>query len=178
MYFTRCTCNATWASALQIRVLGWERVTKGFDARTQCDRRRYEYLLPASAFRPDPASAKPAQGGLANGEAGAAAAAGAGVTTGPAGQAALQPAMARRIVQLKGQKHRRQQQPAGRLARRMRAARPGAGQWRRMRPQRQRRLRQARDQMRGRPTGPQRLGRRRRQALQRLPTPARLQGQG
>lgn len=38
----------------QVVVLGWERVTKGFDARKQCDRRRYEYLLPASALRPDP----------------------------------------------------------------------------------------------------------------------------
>ena len=44
---------------MQVRVLGFERVTKGFDARLQCDRRRYEYILPAAAFRRDPA-AKPA----------------------------------------------------------------------------------------------------------------------
>lgn len=80
---TRCTYNATWASVLQIRVLGWERVTKGFDARTQCDRRRYEYLLPASAFRPDSHAAKLVRGGLANGEAGANAA-GAGIARSPA----------------------------------------------------------------------------------------------
>ena len=84
VHFTRCTCNATWASVLQVRVLGWERVTKNFDARTQCDRRRYEYLLPASAFRPEPPAAKAARGGLADGEAGAAAAACAGVARGPA----------------------------------------------------------------------------------------------
>ena len=37
---------------LQIRVLGYTRVTKSFDARRLCDRRRYEYILPAFAFDP------------------------------------------------------------------------------------------------------------------------------
>lgn len=36
----------------QIRVLGYTRVTKSFDARRLCDRRRYEYILPAFAFDP------------------------------------------------------------------------------------------------------------------------------
>lgn len=34
----------------QVRVLGFTRVTNSFDARKHCDRRRYEYILPASAF--------------------------------------------------------------------------------------------------------------------------------
>lgn len=33
-----------------VRALGFRRVTAGFDARKSCDRRRYEYLLPAFAF--------------------------------------------------------------------------------------------------------------------------------
>lgn len=33
-------------------MLGFSRVTKGFDARRLCDRRRYEYILPAFAFDP------------------------------------------------------------------------------------------------------------------------------
>jgi tRNA U38,U39,U40 pseudouridine synthase TruA len=33
-----------------IRILGAARVTAGFDARKACDRRRYEYVLPAWAF--------------------------------------------------------------------------------------------------------------------------------
>lgn len=37
----------------QIRVLGVQRVTKGFDARKMCDRRRYEYILPAWVFDPN-----------------------------------------------------------------------------------------------------------------------------
>lgn len=36
----------------QIRVFGCVRVTNGFDARHLCDKRRYEYVLPASAFDP------------------------------------------------------------------------------------------------------------------------------
>ena len=36
----------------QIRVLGFTRVTGTFDARQLCDKRRYEYILPASAFVP------------------------------------------------------------------------------------------------------------------------------
>lgn len=36
----------------QIRVLGHRRVTKGFDARKACDKRRYEYILPAWMFDP------------------------------------------------------------------------------------------------------------------------------
>mmetsp|Transcript_7541 Transcript_7541/g.22295 ORF Transcript_7541/g.22295 Transcript_7541/m.22295 type:complete len:555 (-) Transcript_7541:1169-2833(-) len=35
---------------LAIVAVGFRRVTAGFDARKQCDRRRYEYLLPAFAF--------------------------------------------------------------------------------------------------------------------------------
>lgn len=35
-----------------IQVLGAVRVVNGFDARKNCDRRRYEYLLPARAFDP------------------------------------------------------------------------------------------------------------------------------
>ena len=81
----RCMRSASWAGlSVQVRVLGWERVTKGFDARTQCDRRRYEYLLPASAFRPDPPSAQPAQDCLAYGGAGAIAAEFTGVAAEPA----------------------------------------------------------------------------------------------
>lgn len=34
----------------QIRVLGYTKVTAGFDARKHCDKRRYEYVLPAWAF--------------------------------------------------------------------------------------------------------------------------------
>jgi tRNA pseudouridine38-40 synthase len=37
---------------MQIRVLGYRRVTKSFEARRLCDRRRYEYILPAFAFDP------------------------------------------------------------------------------------------------------------------------------
>lgn len=40
-----------------IRVLGFCRVIKGFDARRLCDKRCYEYFLPAWAF--DPAVCKP-----------------------------------------------------------------------------------------------------------------------
>jgi tRNA pseudouridine38-40 synthase len=36
----------------QIRVFGARRVTKGFDARKSCDKRRYEYVLPAWLFAP------------------------------------------------------------------------------------------------------------------------------
>eukprot|EP00884_Botryococcus_braunii_P016955 jgi/Botrbrau1/3943/Bobra.0365s0018.1 len=36
----------------EVRALGAVRVVAGFDARRNCDRRRYEYLLPASAFDP------------------------------------------------------------------------------------------------------------------------------
>ena len=36
----------------QIRVLGYTKVTAGFDARKHCDKRRYEYVLPAWAFDP------------------------------------------------------------------------------------------------------------------------------
>lgn len=34
----------------QIRVLGYTKTTAGFDARKHCDKRRYEYVLPAWAF--------------------------------------------------------------------------------------------------------------------------------
>ncbi|CAL8468878.1 g8419 [Coccomyxa elongata] len=37
----------------QIRVLGFMRVTNSFDARKHCDRRRYEYILPAFMFDPN-----------------------------------------------------------------------------------------------------------------------------
>ena len=37
----------------QIRVLGYTKVTGGFDARKHCDKRRYEYVLPAWAFDPN-----------------------------------------------------------------------------------------------------------------------------
>ena len=37
---------------VQIRVLGFTRVTSGFEARKHCDCRRYEYVLPAAAFDP------------------------------------------------------------------------------------------------------------------------------
>ena len=40
----RCCC--------QVRALGFTRVTNGFDSRKMCDRRRYEYILPAEAFDP------------------------------------------------------------------------------------------------------------------------------
>lgn len=36
-----------------IRVLGFCRVIKGFDARRLCDKRCYEYFLPAWAFDPE-----------------------------------------------------------------------------------------------------------------------------
>lgn len=36
----------------QIRVLGYKRVTNGFDSRKHCDKRRYEYILPAWALAP------------------------------------------------------------------------------------------------------------------------------
>ena len=36
----------------QIRVLGYTKTTAGFDARKHCDKRRYEYILPAWAFDP------------------------------------------------------------------------------------------------------------------------------
>lgn len=36
----------------QIRVFGFGRATHGFDARKHCDKRRYEYILPAWAFDP------------------------------------------------------------------------------------------------------------------------------
>ncbi len=37
----------------QIQVLGYTKTTAGFDARKHCDKRRYEYVLPAWAFDPD-----------------------------------------------------------------------------------------------------------------------------
>lgn len=37
----------------QIWVLGYTKTTAGFDARKHCDKRRYEYVLPAWAFDPD-----------------------------------------------------------------------------------------------------------------------------
>ena len=37
----------------QIRVFGSRRVVKGFDARKACDKRRYEYILPAWVFAPE-----------------------------------------------------------------------------------------------------------------------------
>jgi tRNA pseudouridine38-40 synthase len=59
-----CSCPQTPLFGLQIRVLGFTRVTNGFDARKHCDRRRYEYILPVSAFcapaRPARARAAPA----------------------------------------------------------------------------------------------------------------------
>lgn len=36
-----------------IRILGINRVVKGFDARQACDRRRYEYIFPAWVFDPE-----------------------------------------------------------------------------------------------------------------------------
>ncbi|RMZ53221.1 hypothetical protein APUTEX25_005210, partial [Auxenochlorella protothecoides] len=36
----------------QVRVFGFGRATHGFDARKHCDKRRYEYILPAWAFDP------------------------------------------------------------------------------------------------------------------------------
>ena len=36
----------------QIRVYGYRRAVKGFDARKACDKRRYEYILPAWMFDP------------------------------------------------------------------------------------------------------------------------------
>ena len=50
--------------SLQIRVLGFTRVTKSFEARRLCDRRRYEYILPAFAF--DPACCRGAEIPLAH----------------------------------------------------------------------------------------------------------------
>ena len=35
-----------------IRILGYQRTVKGFDARKSCDRRRYEYILPEWMFDP------------------------------------------------------------------------------------------------------------------------------
>lgn len=35
-----------------IHIMGAVRVVNGFDARRNCDRRRYEYLLPSCAFNP------------------------------------------------------------------------------------------------------------------------------
>jgi tRNA pseudouridine(38-40) synthase len=35
-----------------IRILGYRRTVKGFDARKACDRRRYEYILPEWMFDP------------------------------------------------------------------------------------------------------------------------------
>eukprot|EP00877_Chromochloris_zofingiensis_P006784 jgi/Chrzof1/2359/Cz11g12070.t1 len=37
----------------QIRIFGFQRTTEGFDARKFCDKRRYEYVLPAWAFDPE-----------------------------------------------------------------------------------------------------------------------------
>lgn len=46
-------CHMTGSIDLfQIRVLGFTRVTNSFDARKHCDRRRYEYILPAFMFDP------------------------------------------------------------------------------------------------------------------------------
>lgn len=42
----------------QIRVLGYTKVTAGFDARKHCDKRRYEYVLPAWAFDPEACRSK------------------------------------------------------------------------------------------------------------------------
>lgn len=36
----------------QIRILGYQRVVRGFDARKACDKRRYEYIFPAWVFDP------------------------------------------------------------------------------------------------------------------------------
>jgi tRNA pseudouridine38-40 synthase len=58
-----------------IRVLGAARVTAGFDARKSCDRRRYEYILPAHAFDPGACRAK-ADKGKKEGKGGEAAAKG------------------------------------------------------------------------------------------------------
>lgn len=41
------------AVMLQIRIFGFQRTTEGFDARKFCDKRRYEYVLPAWAFDPE-----------------------------------------------------------------------------------------------------------------------------
>jgi len=40
----------------QIRVFGVQRTTEGFDARKFCDKRKYEYILPAWAFDPQAAA--------------------------------------------------------------------------------------------------------------------------
>ena len=48
----RCLRGIEHPWLLQIRVLGFTRVTKSFEARRLCDRRRYEYILPAFAFDP------------------------------------------------------------------------------------------------------------------------------
>eukprot|EP00879_Flechtneria_rotunda_P024275 GHRR01025727.1.p1 GENE.GHRR01025727.1~~GHRR01025727.1.p1 ORF type:complete len:494 (+),score=222.50 GHRR01025727.1:219-1700(+) len=37
----------------QIHVLGFQRTTEGFDARKFCDKRKYEYILPAWVFDPE-----------------------------------------------------------------------------------------------------------------------------
>lgn len=47
--------------SLQIRVFGFARVTNGFDARKHCDKRRYEYILPAWAFDPAVCQPRPQQ---------------------------------------------------------------------------------------------------------------------
>lgn len=36
----------------QIRVLGWKRVTQGFNSKNNCDARTYSYMLPTVAFSP------------------------------------------------------------------------------------------------------------------------------
>lgn len=78
-----------------IRVLGCARVVASFDARKACDRRRYEYLLPAWALDPTAAVARTdakekggtgGEGGGGGGGGGAGAGAGAGADT-PATQA-------------------------------------------------------------------------------------------
>lgn len=42
----------------QIRVYGYHRTVKGFDARKACDKRRYEYILPTWMFAPVPEAYK------------------------------------------------------------------------------------------------------------------------
>eukprot|EP00878_Enallax_costatus_P040999 GHUV01047430.1.p1 GENE.GHUV01047430.1~~GHUV01047430.1.p1 ORF type:complete len:176 (+),score=54.05 GHUV01047430.1:683-1210(+) len=41
---------------MQIRVFGVQRTTDGFDARKYCDKRKYEYILPAWVFDPQACS--------------------------------------------------------------------------------------------------------------------------
>ena len=60
----RCLRGIEHPWLLQIRVLGFTRVTKSFEARRLCDRRRYEYILPAFAF--DPACCRGAEAPLAH----------------------------------------------------------------------------------------------------------------